>query len=109
MKHLILKYLFVLVCTITVLQNSGAGVLSMFFPDDDVIALQITNTANDDEDAPERSEKEINFQEYFFTHLYIDVTPQCITCSPVGYADEQNNHHLGWVTPVPTPPPNQLA
>ena len=109
MKHLIFKYLFVLVCAFSVLQNAGVGIISFIMAGDKQTELQHTGAANDDEDAPERSEREVAFQEYFITHLYIDVTPLCINCSPAAYADEQSNHHLGWVSPVPTPPPNQLA
>ena len=98
-----------MVCAFSVLQYSCAGIISLVIADDNQTELQHSSSANDDEDAPERSEREVTFQEYFFTHLYINVTPLCITCSPAGYADAQSDHHLGWVAPVPTPPPNQVV
>jgi hypothetical protein len=107
MKLICLRHLLVFVCIFSLLEGTGAAVRSVFSLTDHHSEWQADNS--DDEDAPERSEKETTLKEYYATPEYLQITPLCISCEPMQYANEQSNHHLAWVSPVPTPPPNSLV
>jgi hypothetical protein len=107
MKPIWLKYLLVVICIFSLLEGTGVFSSLAFDPDDRHTEWQSTNA--DDEDATERSEKETNLKECYTTLELLQINPLCINCEPMQYADEQSNNHLAWVSPVPTPPPNQLT
>jgi hypothetical protein len=107
MKLVWLKYLLVFVCIFSLLEGMGISMTSLFDHGDQHNEWQSATTS--DEDAAGRSEKETNFKEYYTTLELLQIDPLCINCEPVEYADQQNNHHLAWVSPVPTPPPDLLV
>ena len=107
MKPIWLKHLLVFVCIFTLLEGMGLFSSLAFDPDDQHTEWQSAN--GDDEDATERSEKETNLKEYYTTLELLQVNPVCTNCEPLQYADEQSHNNLAWVSPVPTPPPNQLV
>jgi hypothetical protein len=102
-----LKHLLIFVCIFSLLENTGASLSSVFSFTDHHSEWQLNSS--DDDDATERSEKETNLKEYYAAHEYLQLTPLCISCEPLQYADEQSSNHLAWVSPVPTPPPNPRA
>ena len=106
MKLIWLKYLLVFVCILSLLQ--GTGVFSSLVFDTDDQHNEWSATADDD-DATERSEKETNLKEYYTMLELLQINPACTNCEPLQYAHEQSQNHLAWVSPVPTPPPNQLV
>jgi hypothetical protein len=107
MKLFCLRRLLILACVFSLLEGTCAFVSSVFSLTDHHTEWQADSS--DDEDAPERSEKETHLKEYYVTHEYLQIAPLYISCEPMQYADEQSNHHLAWVSPVPTPPPNPLV
>lgn len=107
MKLICLRHLLIFVCLFSLLEGTGSFVSSVFSLTDHHTEWQAKSS--DDDDATERSEKETNLKEYYTTYEYLQIAPLCISCEQMQYADEQSNHHLAWVSPVPTPPPNPLV
>jgi hypothetical protein len=107
MKLVWLRHLLVFVCVFSLMEGTGASVSSVFSLTDHHSEWQADNS--DDDDAAERSEKETTLKEYYATPEYLQIAPLCISCEPIQYTHEQSNHHLAWVPPVPTPPPNSLV
>lgn len=107
MKLIWLRHLLVFVCVFSLLEDTGGSVSLLLSFTDHHIEWQADSS--DDDDATERSEKETNQKEYYAIYEYLQIAPLCTSCEPIQYTDEQSNHHLAWVPPVPTPPPNSLV
>ena len=107
MKAAFLKYLMVIACIVCLLEGAGVPLSAAFGSHTRQSEWQSSTT--DDDDATERSEKETNLKEFYADDQLIVPMPQYAILSHANYAREQDCYHLGWIPPVPTPPPNSLA
>ena len=106
MKRTWFKYLLIFVCLFSVLERTGIS-LSTFFTR---VYLHQTDARQDtDNDATENSEiKETNLKEFWTMHQQPKLSPLFTYLRPTAFVSEQEEMHLAWIPPVPTPPPNRL-
>ena len=105
MKFAWLKYLLVFVCIFSILESTGVSVISIFKKAS--ICQTDCSLVNDDDDAAEKTEnKENNLKEFWSVNPDLSLPQFHLHVKVIDYPDEKSNHHLAWVPPVPTPPPN---
>ena len=95
----------VFVCLFSILESTGVSVISILKKTN--ISQNDCCQVNDDEAATEKKEnKETNLKEFWTIHQDLLIPRLHINGITIDYPKEKNNHHLAWVPPVPTPPPN---
>jgi hypothetical protein len=105
MKIVWLKHLLVFICIFSILESTGVSLSSLLKKT--TISQNDYSSLNDDEDAAQRNEnKETNLKEFWVIQQNL-LLPQLNLCGiAVDYPNEKSSHHLAWISPVPTPPPN---
>ena len=102
-----LKYLLVFVCLFSMMEGTG---ISVSLLTKSTVCQEDCRLGNDDEDTNERNEvKETKVQELWSPDHDLKAPLTYISLKKVSYPHEQQTAHLGWVPPVPTPPPNRTV
>lgn len=105
MKFAWLKYLLVFVCIFSILESTGVSITSLFKKAS--VCRTDCSPVNDDDDATEKTEnKESNPKEFWSINQDLSLLRLYIYSKVIDYPDEKSDHHLAWIPPVPTPPPN---
>ena len=105
MQFIWLKRFLVFICIFSILESTGVSITSLLIKTN--TCQSDCHVVNDDDDAAERNEsKESNLKEFWAIHHDLAFPQPHIYCKAVIYPDEKSSHHLAWVSPVPTPPPN---
>ncbi|MCQ6960875.1 hypothetical protein [Mucilaginibacter aquariorum] len=105
MRFIWLKRLLVFICIFSILESTGVSITSLLIKTN--TCQSDCHVVNDDDDAAERNEsKESSLKEFWAIHHDLAFPQPHIYCKAVIYPDEKSSHHLAWVSPVPTPPPN---
>lgn len=103
-----LKYLLVFVCLFSIMEGTGISVLSLLTKS--TVCQADCGLGNDDENTNERNEvKETRLPELWADENDLKIPSIYIDLKKVTYPQEQQTAHLGWVPPVPTPPPNRTV
>jgi hypothetical protein len=105
MKFAWLKYILVFICIFSILESTGVSITSVLIKTN--ICQRDCSPVSDDEDAAERNEnKGSNLKEFWAIHQDLAFPQLHMYCKAISYPDEKSSHHLAWISPVPTPPPN---
>jgi hypothetical protein len=105
MQFIWLKHLLVFICIFSILESTGVSITSILVKNN--VCQSDCHVVGDDDDAAEKSEnKESNLKEFWAIHHHVAYPQLPINYKAVIYPDEKSSHHLAWVSPVPTPPPN---
>jgi hypothetical protein len=105
MRFTWLKRLLVFICIFSILESTGVSITSMLIKTN--ICQSDCHVVSDDDDAAEKNEnKESNLKEFWAIHQDLAYPQLHINYKAIIYPDEKSSHHLAWVSPVPTPPPN---
>lgn len=107
MRVTLLKYLMMTTCILCMLEGAGVPLSAAFSNHHRQSEWQAA--ATEDDDATERSEKEVNLKEFYADTQLVFLLPQYALSTQSAYIGENHCHHLGWIPPVPTPPPNSFA
>jgi hypothetical protein len=99
------RYLLVFVCLFSILERTGIANGLLLNLSKQQTAWQHHQDTDEDGTEPNQT-KEVDLKEYWaVTHSFISLSLPDV-CKPVTYHQEQSAHHLGWISPVPTPPPD---
>lgn len=107
MKVAFLRYIIAFACIFTLLQGTGVP-LSAAFSEPHKQSLASTSNSDED-DATSRAEKEVELKELYADASSFIIVAPCVILQPAANSILQQNHHLAWIAPVPTPPPNSLS
>lgn len=97
------KYLVVFICLFSLLESTGISMIRM------IVKASITHvqkSALADDDATERSDREVNLKEILAVEAFCTLPSVALHVQTYNYSTEAFVPHLGWISPVPTPPPD---
>jgi hypothetical protein len=101
------KYLLVFVCLFSILERTGIANGLLIDAPKHQAAWQHHQDSDDDSAEPNQT-KEVDLKEYWaITHSSFSL-PLLAVCRQITYHQERSSNHLGWILPVPTPPPNRV-
>ncbi|OOQ58046.1 hypothetical protein [Mucilaginibacter pedocola] len=108
MRSALFKYLLVFVCLFSVLERAGivnALVTAMAAKHQQQYPAPADG---EDDDARPNETKEVELKEYWAITGSQYILPVLSVGSSSWHHPHQCGHHLGWIPPVPTPPPNHV-
>lgn len=97
------KHLFVFVCLFSLLESTGISMIKL------IAKAGISQTDKNslaDDDATERSEREVSVKEMLAIEPFCTLPLISLQAQSYIYPTETLVPHLGWISPVPTPPPD---
>ena len=104
MRFTWLKQIFILICLFSLLESTGISLIKLIAHTS--ITQEDKNTSADD-DATERSESKI--KEILAVEPFYNLSVPALHAEHFVYPVVNDARHLGYISPVPTPPPNVQA
>ena len=97
------KFLVVFICLFSLLESTGISMIKLIAK---ASTSQVQKNDLADDDATERSEREVSLKEILAVEPFCTLPLLALQVHSYSYPTEAMVPHLGWISPVPTPPPD---